>query len=387
LNNTDSNRAGRYVSQPGGYKAFVPNPLPPEPPGLMDEEIIRLLSLADQNTGRLDGACYAVPDTELFIKTIAKMYVRKEAVDSSRIEGTRASLIDELELEAGLPVSSGTTDADEIRNYIEAMNYGLKRLEKLPLCLRLLREIHEKLLSGVRGYNRSPGQFRKSQNWIGPPGSAINTATYIPPPVPEMNEALDAFEKFLHKASNIPALIKIGLLHAQFEMIHPFLDGNGRIGRLLITLYLCQQKILSQPLLYLSKVLSQSRQEYYELLSQIGKNGNWEQWLKFYLRAVVIAAEDASAKIKEIVLLRNRHRQLIIDNMQSRAKSALIVLESLFSQPLISLGKVAELLNVSNQTANTLLKDFVEIGILTEQTGKKRNRVYMYKDYVQMFMD
>lgn len=387
MNNTDSNRAGRYVSQPGGYKAFVPNPLPPEPPGLMDEEIIRLLSLADQNTGRLDGACYAVPDTELFIKTIAKMYVRKEAVDSSRIEGTRASLIDELELEAGLPVSSGTTDADEIRNYIEAMNYGLKRLEKLPLCLRLLREIHEKLLSGVRGYNRSPGQFRKSQNWIGPPGSAINTATYIPPPVPEMNEALDAFEKFLHKASNIPALIKIGLLHAQFEMIHPFLDGNGRIGRLLITLYLCQQKILSQPLLYLSKVLSQSRQEYYELLSQIGKNGNWEQWLKFYLRAVVIAAEDASAKIKEIVLLRNRHRQLIIDNMQSRAKSALIVLESLFSQPLISLGKVAELLNVSNQTANTLLKDFVEIGILTEQTGKKRNRVYMYKDYVQMFMD
>lgn len=385
--NTDLNRAGKYISQPSGYKAFIPNPLPPDSSLIMDEEIIRLLSLADQNIGRLDGVCYAVPDTELFIKTIAKMYVRKEAVDSSQIEGTRASLIDELELEAGLPASSGSTDADEIRNYIEAMNYGLKRLEELPLCLRLLREIHEKLLSGVRGHNRSPGQFRKSQNWIGPPGSAINTATYIPPPVPQMNEALDALEKFLHKADSIPVLIKIGLLHAQFEMIHPFLDGNGRIGRLLITLYLCQQKILSQPLLYLSKVLSQSRQEYSGLLSQISKNGDWEQWLKFYLRAVVIAAEDAAAKIKEIVLLRNRHRQLIIDGMQSRAKSALVVLESLFSQPLVSFGKVAELLDVSNQTANNLLNDFVEMGILVEQTGKKRNRVYMYKDYVQMFMN
>lgn len=385
--NTDINRAGKYVSQPSGYKAFIPNPLPPEPSLIMDEEIFRMLSLADQNIGRLDGACYAVPDTVIFMQSIAKMYVRKEAVDSSRIEGTQASLIDELELEAGLPISSGSTDADEIRNYIEAMNYGLKRLEELPLCLRLLREIHEKLLFGVRGHNRSPGQFRKSQNWIGQPGSTINTATYIPPPVQEMNDALDTFEKFLHKADDVPALIKIGLLHAQFEMIHPFLDGNGRIGRLLITLYLCQQKILSQPLLYLSKVLSQSRQEYSGLLSQISKNGDWEQWLKFYLRAVVIAAEDASAKIKEIVILRNRHRQLIIDNMQSRTKSALDVLESLFSQPLVSFGKVAKLLDVSNQTANNLLSDFEQMGILKETTGKKRNRVYMYNEYVQMFID
>ncbi|MBN1787018.1 MAG: Fic family protein [Sedimentisphaerales bacterium] len=384
---TDSNRAGRYISQPGGYKAFIPNPLPPEPPIVMDEEIIRILSLADQNTGRLDGACYAVPDTQLFIKTIAKMYVRREAVDSSKIEGTRASLIDALELEAGLPISSGSTDADEIRNYIEAMNYGLKRLEELPLSLRLLREIHKKLLFGVRGQNRSPGQFRKSQNWIGPPGSMINTATYVPPPVGQMNEALDAFEKFLHRADDIPVLIKIGLLHAQFEIIHPFLDGNGRIGRLLITLFLCQQKILAQPLLYLSKILSQSRQEYYDLLLQVSKNGNWEQWLKFYLRSVIIAASDASEKIREIVSLRSRHRQLIIDSMQGRAKSALIVLENLFSQPLVSIGKVMELLDVSNQTANNLVSDFVEMGILKETTGKKRNRIYMYSDYVQMFMD
>jgi len=379
-----SSRAGRYVGQSSGYSAFMPQPLPPNPPIKYDDEMQYLLSLADTALGRLDGSMDLVPDIDFFVY----MYVSRESVLSSQIEGTRASLIDELELEAGLPVSSGSTDADEIRNYIEAMNYGLKRLEELPLCLRLLREIHEKLLAGVRGHNRSPGQFRKSQNWIGPEGSTIETAAYIPPCVEYMNESLGNLEKFLHSVEFMPILIRTGLIHAQFETIHPFLDGNGRVGRLLITLFLCQQKVLKRPLLYISHYFKQNQSQYYDMLQAVRKQQDgWEKWLKYFLRGVYIVAQESAKTGAGIISLRERHRQIVSKNLKTKSNLGLQLLEKLYRNPVVSPKTAAALLGAAQATTNALLNDFVELGILTEQTGKKRNRIYIYRDYVQMFMD
>ena len=379
-----SSRAGRYVGQSSGYSAFMPQPLPPNPPIKYDDEMQYLLSLADTALGRLDGSMDLVPDIDFFVY----MYVSRESVLSSQIEGTRASLIDELELEAGLPVSSGSTDADEIRNYIEAMNYGLKRLEELPLCLRLLREIHEKLLAGVRGHNRSPGQFRKSQNWIGPEGSTIETAAYIPPCVEYMNESLGNREKFLHSVEFMPILIRTGLIHAQFETIHPFLDGNGRVGRLLITLFLCQQKVLKRPLLYISHYFKQNQSQYYDMLQAVRKQQDgWEKWLKYFLRGVYIVAQESAKTGAGIISLRERHRQIVSKNLKTKSNLGLQLLEKLYRNPVVSPKTAAALLGAAQATTNALLNDFVELGILTEQTGKKRNRIYIYRDYVQMFMD
>ena len=245
-------RAGRYIKQLEGYSAFIPAPLPPEPPVRMDHELMRLLSDADRALGRLDGVSSILPNPNMFVA----MYVRHEAVLSSQIEGTQSSLDDVLEFEVDAR-GEHPKDIEEVVNYVRAMNHGLRRLEELPLCLRLLREIHEELLKGVRGAERSPGEFRRSQNWIGPAGCDLNTATFVPPPVHEMKQALDNFEKFLHDTESNPRLIHCGLAHAQFETIHPFLDGNGRVGRLLITLLLCQQNILQKPLL-ISQLLFES---------------------------------------------------------------------------------------------------------------------------------
>ena len=248
------NRAGYYISQPTGYKSFVPKDLPPEPPIEIDMEMIKLLSNADRSLGRLDGITQILPNPELFVA----MYVQKEAVLSAQIEGTQASLIDVIDSDN---VSEKRKDVAEIVRYVAAMRYGLQRLDKFPLCLRLIREIHEILLKNSRGSGRNPGEFRKTQNWIGPAGCTLATATYVPPAVPDMNAALGNLEKYLNEEDGIPSLIKIALIHSQFETIHPFLDGNGRMGRLLITFWLCEEKILSQPLLYLSYYFKRNRSE------------------------------------------------------------------------------------------------------------------------------
>src|SRR6266568_9580869 len=299
-------RAGSYVSQIGGYKAFVPKPLPPDPPIHLDSEMIVLLSQAAMSLGRLDGMSTTLPNVDLFVA----MYVNKEAVLSSQIEGTQASLIDVLAFEADAAFPENPQDIEEVINYINALKYGLQRLNTLPLSLRLIREIHSLLLQGVRGANRHPGEFRTSQNWIGHLGGTIRTAKFVPPSPSDMNKALDDLEKFIHEELPLPLLLKVGLVHAQFETIHPFLDGNGRMGRLLITFILCSEGVLRKPLLYLSYFFKANRLEYYEYLQKIRDEGDWESWLKFFLRGVFEVAQEATTTARSIVQLRERHRNI-----------------------------------------------------------------------------
>jgi Fic family protein len=293
-------RAGRYIKQPTGYSAFIPAPLPPEPPLHFDDEMLALISRADRALGRLDGSIHTLPDADLFVF----MYVRKEAVLSSQIEGTQSSLNDLLEAEANIMSAHRPRDVDEVLNYVNAMNYGIKRLTELPFSIRLIKEIHARLLEGVRGAEREPGEVRRSQNWIGPSGCTLTEATFVPPPPFELAQALSDLEKFVHAEDAMPALVKIGLIHAQFETIHPFLDGNGRIGRLLISFLLFQSKILLKPVLYLSHYFKQHRQRYYDLLQNIRANGDWEIWLKFFLTAVSEVSLEATETARQIVTLR-----------------------------------------------------------------------------------
>lgn len=377
------NRAGRYLRQPQGYLAFIPKPLPPEPPVEMDDEMWDRVSRADRALGRLDGSIQTLPDADLFVF----MYVRKEAVLSSQIEGTQSSLDDLIEAEAQVFRSEHPKDVDEVVNYVQAMNYGLARLESLPVSTRLLREIHQKLLTGVRGSEREPGDLRRSQNWIGPAGCAIVEATFVPPPAHEVAAALGALEQFLHGSERMPVLIKVGLAHAHFETIHPFLDGNGRVGRLLITFLLCEQKQLQKPVLYLSHFFRRHRTQYYELLQSIRDEGNWEQWLKFFLAAVEEVAREATETARRIVQLRERHRGLVVQYFGRAAANGLTVLESLYSRPILAVNDIVDLTGVSFTAANQLMSRFVETGILSEITGQTRNRQFRYSDYVTLFRD
>ncbi len=285
-------RAGRYIQQATGYKAFIPAPLPPEPDIEFDGELRTLLSQADRDIARLDAIAALLPNPDLFVA----MYVRHEAVLSSQIEGTQSTLEDVLAFEAQAAAQHDSPkDVEEVVNYVRAMNHGLKRLAELPLSLRLLREIHGELMRNVRGGEKSPGEFRTSQNWIGPSGSTLPTASFVPPPPHELMNALGALENFLHEGkTTVPLLVRCGLAHAQFETIHPFLDGNGRVGRLLITLMLCEEGALSRPLLYLSVFLKAHRAEYYDRLTAIRQNGHWEPWLKFFLRGISQTARAAT---------------------------------------------------------------------------------------------
>ena len=339
-------RAGHYQQQWEGYQAFIPAPLPPEPPIVMDAELLRLLSNADRCLGRLDGATSILPNPDLFVA----MYVRQEAVLSSQIEGTQSTLEDVLQFEIDELGNEIPKDVTEVVNYINAMNYGLKRLNELPLCLRLIREIHELLLAGVRGGERHPGEFRKSQNWIGSEGCNLNTASFVPPPVTEMHQALDNLEKFLHNEGGFPVLIECGLIHAQFETIHPFLDGNGRIGRLLITLLLCQKGILKRPLLYLSYYLKANRLEYYDRLMKIRTDGDWEGWLKFFLQGVYEVSQTATNTAQAILNLQETHRQLIGQHRVG-SNNSLLLLDLLFKQPIVNINLVQKHLNSSYNTA------------------------------------
>jgi Fic family protein len=378
-----ASRAGQYVEQLEGYKAFIPNPLPPVPEIIMDQEMWNLLSQADRALGRLDGATDALPNPDLFVF----MYVRKEAVLSSQIEGTQASLIDVLEFESQALEPDNPQEVAEVVNYISAINYGLERLKELPVSSRLIREIHQELMKGVRGAERNPGEFRSSQNWIGVGGCSLADATYVPPPPHEMLQSLDNLEKFLHTPQLMPTLIKVGLAHAQFETIHPFLDGNGRTGRLLITFLLCEQNILQRPLLYISYYFKKYRSEYYDRLQAVRDSGNWEGWLKFFLRGVYEVAQEAAATARKIVNLKEEHRQLVLNKMGRRSGNAIALLESLYFRPIFTVEHAEAITNLSYPNANTLIKDLSDIGLLQEITGQKRNRAFSYAPYLAVFRD
>lgn len=376
-------RAGRYIQQPQGYKAFIPKGLPPVPPVRMDQGMLSLLSQADRALGRLDGSTLTLPNPDLFVF----MYVRREAVLSSQIEGTQASLMDVLEFEAQALEPGRPQDVAEVVKYVDAMNFGLERLKEIPLSLRLIREIHAKLLEGVRGSERSPGEFRQSQNWIGPPGCMLVDAQFVPPPPHEMQESLDNLEKFLHDQTPIPMLIKAGLTHAQFETIHPFLDGNGRVGRLLITFLLCEKGILQRPLLYLSYYFKRYRSEYYAHLQAIRDKGDWEGWLKFFFRGVYEVAQEATATSRQIVNMREAHRDLITKSLGRGAAKALALLETLYFRPIISVQLVMKVTQLTYSNANKLVYQFRKLGLLREITGQRRNRRFIYEPYLGLFKD
>jgi Fic family protein len=370
-------RAGRYVSQPTGYKAFIPAPLPPEPSIEYDGELLTLLSDADRNLARLDAISVQLPNPDLFVA----MYVKQEAVLSSQIEGTQSTLEDVLAFEAEHPIEHSPKDVNEVVNYVRAMNHGLQRLRTLPLSLRLIREIHAELMKNVRGQERTPGEFRTSQNWIGGQGASLNRASFVPPPAHEVMNSLGEFENFLHShRSDVPVLIRCALAHAQFETIHPFLDGNGRVGRLLITFMLCEAKVLALPLLYLSIYLKAHRSEYYEHLMAIRLKGDWEAWVKFFLRGVSETALLATKTAKQILEMREQHRAHFAYNSQ-----ALLLLDSLMRQPYIDNNRAKEILRCSFVTASNTVKKLETAALLQEVTGQARNRVFRYKPYLDLF--
>jgi len=372
-------RAGKFVTQPAGYKAFVPKPLPPSPRIQYDEELQSLLSTADRSLARLDGITTVLPNPDLFIA----MYVKKEALLSSQIEGTQASLEGVLEFEADLIPKENLDEIKEVINYVRALNHGIERLKELPMSLRLIKEIHKILLEGTRGEHRNPGQFRRSQNWIGPSGFPLSEAIFVPPPPDLVIPAMGELENFLHQESNIPPLVKIGLIHAQFETIHPFLDGNGRIGRLLITFYLFWKEILSKPLLYLSFYLKKKRPEYYDLLMKVRIDGAWEEWIKFFLKGISDTSEEAAKSAREIIQLKDK---LMAELYKSSIASiyAVRLIDLLFETPLISIKEVIVKLNISKETANELVKKFEKIDILKEITGKQRYKKYSFKQYIEI---
>lgn len=371
-------RLGRLVQTPVGgelVRAFVPPPLPPVPP-IDIGSLLNGLSQAERALGRLDGITVLLPRQELFLY----MYVRKEAVLSSQIEGTQSTLSDLLRFEAEAQAGQPIDDIREVSNYVDAMMYGLERLEQLPLSLRLIREMHSRLLQSGRGGGKSPGEFRRSQNWIG--GTRPGNALFVPPPVSELDACLAAFEAFMHEdQTGLPALIKAGLLHVQFETIHPFLDGNGRIGRLLVTLYLCVHGVLRKPLLYLSLYLKSHRAEYYRLLQQVREQGAWEAWLEFFLDGVAGTANQAFDAAARIVDLFKADRERITAR-SDRAGSALRVHELLQQHPFLTAGQLAEHTGLTMPTVNAALADLERLGIVEEVTGRRRGRVFGYRHYL-----
>ncbi len=375
-----SQRLGRFIETSAAgekVRAFVPPPLPPEP-AIDVLALLEKLSRAERALGRLDGITMLLPRQELFLY----MYVRKEAVLSSQIEGTQSTLSDLLRFEAEAQAGQPIDDIREVSNYVDAMMYGLERLRDLPLSLRLIREMHGRLLQSARGGTKSPGEFRRSQNWIG--GTRPGNALFVPPPVNELGPCLDAFERFMHEdASRLPALIKAGLLHVQFETLHPFLDGNGRIGRLLVTLYLCINGVLNKPLLYLSLFLKTHRAEYYRLLQEVRENGNWEAWLDFFLTGVAQTANQAFEAATHIVDLFRQDRERIATEGE-RASSTLRIHDLFQLNPFLTSNQLVRQTGLSSPTVNTALADLQRLGIIEEVTGRKRGRVFSYRRYLSV---
>jgi Fic family protein len=370
---------GRYVSDTTGgerVEAFVPSPLPPDPPLDLSGSIHKLLERAALSLGRLDGLSTLLPDTTLFLYS----YIRKEAVLSSQIEGTQSSLSDlllfEMEQAPGVPVD----DVIEVSGYVAALEHGLARIRGgFPISSRLVREIHGKLLERGRGSDKQPGEFRRSQNWIG--GTRPGNAHYVPPPFLEVPECIASLERFVHDQTGLPRLAKAGLVHAQFESIHPFVDGNGRVGRLLIPLLLCDYGVLGEPLLYLSLFFKQHRDEYYRLLDVTRLEGDWEAWLAFFLEGVAETADTAVATAKGLAGLFAQDRELI-QAMGRKAGSILRIHEALKTRPLLTLTEAVVRSGLSFPAASAAMKELVGLGVASELTGAKRNRVYAYAGYL-----
>jgi Fic family protein len=340
-----------------------------------------MLSEADRALGRLDGSVQTLPNPDLFVY----MYVRKEAVLSSQIEGTQSSLQDLLAAEAQVLDEHRPRDVDEVVNYVRAMKHGLARLADLPVSVRLIREIHAELLRGVRGSRLTPGALRPSQNWIGPPGSTLAEASFVPPPPTEVPAALGALEAFLQKQDELPMLVKIGLAHSQFETIHPFRDGNGRVGRLLITFLLCERGALRKPVLYLSHYFKRHRQSYYERLQAVRDAGDFEGWLVFFLRGVTEVSAQAADTARRILELREQHRRAITDRLGRAAGNGHRVLEQLYEKPILSAKEVQTLLGTTFAGANQIVQRLVDLRIVSEITGQARHRRFRYDAYVRLF--
>lgn len=372
-----NDRAGYWKTNLSGemaYQSFVPSPLPPTPPIEISEDILEQLIKANSQLAILESVATRIPDVDLFVS----MYVRKEALMSSQIEGTQATLEDVLD-----PLIEDNTNRNvaDVVNYIKATEYAIRRLHELPLCNRLLKETHAILMEGVRGQEKNPGEFRCSQNWIGGKGSTLRNAKYIPPSPDDMTEAMSDLEKYINADDRLDGLIRAALIHYQFETIHPFLDGNGRIGRLLITLFLMERKILTTPALYISYFLKKNRVEYYDRMTEVRSKGNYEQWVKFFLQALAESAKDAIAAIDELTALHDKNVDLVA-GMGRASKNAMLVFRYLEANPIIEIGKTAEALGITFGTASNVVERLSSAGILEQTTTGRRNRTFAYKDYL-----
>ncbi|GAA5263213.1 Fic family protein [Methanocalculus sp. MC3] len=372
------NRAGVFVRQKGGYEAFIPHSLPPGDL-VFDEGLLYLLSKADGALARLDGVTQVLPNPDLFVA----MYIKKEALLSSQIEGTQASLQGVLEFEAHMRPKDDINEIQEVLNYIKALHHGIEKLEFSPLTLDLINEIHRFLIHGTRGSHKLPGQLRHVQNWIGLPGGTIQDAVFVPPPPEQVPELMQDLERFIQNDDKTPRLIKAALIHAQLETIHPYLDGNGRMGRLMITFYLCSKGVLARPLLYLSYYLKRYREDYYTLLNGIRYQGNWEAWLAFFLQGVIDVSNNSIETAKKIIQLKETLIERLLEN-NIGGVHAVKLIDTLFDRPIITIGQVTEELRISRQSATNLVGKFEKIGILEEITGKERYKQYMFVDYVRI---
>ena len=375
------NRAGFYRKNLTGemtYNSFVPSPLPPVPPIALSSEELELLIKANSELTLLEGLAIRIPNINLFVS----MYVRKEALLSSQIEGTQATLDDIFD-----PLLDNNINADvsDVINYIKATEFAVNRLKELPLCNRLVKEIHAVLLENVRGQEKNPGEFRRSQNWIGGQGSTLKNARYIPPNLEDMENAMSDLEKYINADDGTAPLIKAALLHYQFETIHPFLDGNGRVGRLLITLFLLEKKVLTVPALYISYFLKRNRLEYYDRMMEVRKNGDYEQWIKFFLQAFVESAEDAIATIDKLKALHEKSFAVLLTSIPKRQlENAGKLFTYLEANPIIDITKTAQQLDLAYNTTSRLVSAFVKLGLLRQSNTKNKNRVYAYEEYLEI---
>ena len=372
-----NNRAGHLKTNLSGemaYQSFVPNPLPPIPPIKITEDMIALLVTASSQLAVLESMATRIPNVSLFVS----IYVRKEALLSSQIEGTQATLEDILD-----PTIEANTNRNvvDVVNYIKATEFAIKRLEEIPLCNRLLKETHAILMKEVRGQEKNPGEFRYSQNWIGGQGSTLRSAKYIPPSPDDMTEAMSELEKYINGDDNLDTLIRAALIHYQFETIHPFLDGNGRVGRLLITLFLMEKKVLTTPALYISYFLKKNRVEYYDRMTEVRSKGNYEQWVKFFLQALMESAEDATLTIDKLTTLHDKNIATIT-KMGRAAKNTAMVFDYLEKNPIIEIGKTAEALGITFNTVSSAVQRLTDAGILKQTTHANRNRTFAYEGYL-----
>ena len=371
------NRAGELVNNLSGdaaYKSFKPSALPPKLN--IDNDMLKKLVEANRDLIRLDTAAKLIPGSELFIS----MYVRKEALISSQIEGIQCTLDDVLDPKLD---TNANLDVADVVNYVKACSYAIERLEKLPLCKRLFREIHGQLLSGVRGQEKNPGEFRRSQNWIGSANCSLKEARFIPPNVDDMNQAMDELELYMNESDDYDPLIRISLIHYQFETIHPFLDGNGRVGRLLILLYLMQQGLISKPIIYISYFLKKNQIEYYDRISEVRRSGNYEQWISFFLEAVSAAAKDSLDTVEKLNALHEQNVKKLPKT--SRSNDNVRKLFDYIEQfPIIDIKKTSEAFGISYNTVSSAIKKLEQIGILKQTTNASRNRVFSYEDYLHI---